>query len=250
MTPVWRPALAQSGGPEGPHAPCDGAARPAFPKVDSAPQVRVWFGGDIEGGWTPAACTGWDKQDFTILVAVAGRFHDEAGIDGFLARAAAISSLSSMKYWSTTRKRWRDLVPEAYALEGPKKGLRRSDFSVEELKSGQNLYYWQRERSPANDVIYGLRLRESGPERIILAMENALPIKRYLVTLFKPGQHQLLHILEDDGDGDWNYYSLMRSRAEISALVRGHEASFINRAVAIYRYLAGIPTDLAPPAAP
>ncbi len=234
----------------GPHAPCGGEAYPEFPKVDSAPQVRVWFGGDIEGGWTPAACIGWSEQDFTVLVALAGRFHDESGIDGFLERLAAVSGLTSMKYWSATRKRWRELVPDAFALEGPDKALRRADFSLGELKSGKDLFYWQRERSPADNIIYGLRLRETGPKRIIVEMENALPVKRLLVTLFKPGQHQLIHILEDYGDGDWNYYSLMRSRAEIGALVRGREASFINRAVAIYRYLAGIPTDQEPPAAP
>ncbi len=246
FAPAWGPAWASGG----PHAPCDGEAFPAFPKVDAAPEVRVWFGGDIEDGWTPAACTGWDERDFTVLVALAGRFHDDSGIEGFLARMAAISNLASMKYWSTTRKRWRDLIPDAYALDGPDKALRRTDFSVEELKSGKDLYYWQRERSPADNIIYGLRLREMGPGRIIVDMENALPAKRFLVTLFEPGQHQLIHILDDYGDGDWNYYSLMRSQAKISALVRGHEASFVNRAVAIYRYLAGIPTDQEPPAAP
>lgn len=244
--PPWALAWAA----DRPHAPCDDGAYPEFPKVDAAPEVRVWFRGDIEGGWTPAACTGWDEQDFTVLVALAGRFHDESGIEGFLGRVAAISDLASMKYWSTTRKRWRELVPDAYALEGPDKALRRPDFSVGELKSGKNLYYWQRERSPADNIIYGVRLRETGPQRIIVEMENALPVKRFLVTLFEPGQHQLIHILEDYGDGDWNYYSLMRSRAKISALARGHEASFINRAVAIYRYFAGIPTDQEPPAAP
>ena len=233
-----------------PHAPCEAEVFPEFPEVDAPPEVRVWFEGDIEGGWTPAACTGWDKQDFTVLVALAGRFHDESGIQGFLGRVAAISDLSSMKYWSTTRKRWRELVADAYALDGPDKALRRPDFSIEELTSGTNLYYWQRERSPADNIIYVVRLRETGAQRIIVDMENALPVKRFLVTLFEPGQHQLIHILEDYGEGDWNYYSLMRSRAEISALVRGRDASFINRAVAIYRYLAGIPTDQEPPAAP
>lgn len=246
VAPAWAPTWAAGG----PHAPCDGEAYPEFPKVDAAPEVRVWFGGDLEGGWTPAACTGWDKRDFTVLVALAGRFHDDAGIEGFLGRAAAISDLRSMKYWSATRKRWRELVPNAYALDGPDKALRRPDFSVEELKSGKDIYYWQQERSPAGNVLYRVRLRETGPERIILEMENALPVKRFFVTLFEPGQHQLIHFLEDYGDGDWNYYSLMRSGAKINALVRGREASFINRAVAIYRYLAGIPTDQEPPAAP
>lgn len=249
---VVAPAFGQAAAGSGPEAPCGGEPFPEFPKVDSAPNVRVWFGGDIEGGWTPAACTGWDKRDFTVLVALAGRFHDETelGIEGFLGRMAAISELASMKYWSATRDRWRKLVPEAHALEGPDKTLRRPDFLVEELTAGKDLYYWQQERSPANNVVYRVRLREIGPKRITIEMENALPVKRFLVTLFEPGRHQLIHFIEDYGDGDWNYYSLMRSRAEVSALVRGREASFINRSVAIYRYFAGVPTDQEPPAAP
>ena len=160
--PAWGPTWAA----DRPHAPCGGEAYPEFPKVDAAPEIRVWFRGDIEGGWTPAACTGWDEQDFTVLVALAGRYYDDSGIEGFLGRVAAISGLASIKYWSTTRKRWRELVPEAYALDGPDKALRRPDFSVAELKSGKDLYYWQRERSPADNIIYGLRLRETGPGRV------------------------------------------------------------------------------------
>ena len=43
---------------DGPEAPCGGQVYPEFPKVDARPEVRVWFDGDIEGGWTPATCTG------------------------------------------------------------------------------------------------------------------------------------------------------------------------------------------------
>jgi hypothetical protein len=41
----------------------------------------------------------------------------------------------------------------------------------------------------------------------------------------------------------------MRTGKNASKLINGHEASSINRAVAFYRYLAGIPTNLEPPAA-
>jgi len=42
----------------------------------------------------------------------------------------------------------------------------------------------------------------------------------------------------------------MRTGKNASLLTAGYEASSINRAVAFYRYLAGIPTDKEPPASP
>ena len=46
--------------------------------------------------------------------------------------------------------------------------------------------------------------------------------------------------------GAWGYYGLWGIRT--NALTSGHEASSINRAVAMFRHLAGIPTDQEPPA--
>ncbi len=235
---------------DGPHAPCAGAPFPVFPAPDAPPQVQVWFSGDIEGGWSPDPCTGWEAGDFSVLVALAGRVRREGGLDGMLERIAAISTLESVRYWSTTRDHWRGLVPEAFALEGPDRDLRRADFSVEELRSGGTFYYWQQERSPAKQMLYRIRVRDLTPDQFVLEMENALPVRRFVITLFGPGQLQILHFLRHEGEGVWSYYSLARSNARIDFLVRGREASFVNRTVAIYRHFAGIPTDQEPPAAP
>ena len=151
---------------DGPHAPCAGAPFPAFPAPDAPPRAQVWFSGDIEGDWSPDPCTGWGAGDFSVLVALAGRFRDEGGIDGILERIAAISKLESVLYWSTTRDRWRELVPEAFALEGPDRKLRRTNFTAEELRSGADLYYWQQERSPAKNLIYRIRVRDQTPDEL------------------------------------------------------------------------------------
>jgi hypothetical protein len=42
----------------------------------------------------------------------------------------------------------------------------------------------------------------------------------------------------------------MRTGPASRFLLRGYEASYVNRMVAIYRHLAGTPTDREPPAAP
>jgi hypothetical protein len=43
---------------------------------------------------------------------------------------------------------------------------------------------------------------------------------------------------------------MMRTGRNANPLTAGHDASYVNRAVAFYRFLAGIPTDREPPAAP
>jgi hypothetical protein len=70
-----------------------------------------------------------------------------------------------------------------------------------------------------------------------------------MITLFPPGEAQSVYLLERESPDIWRYYSLARTGKKASSLTEGHDASLINRAVAYYRYLAGIPTDREPPAA-
>jgi hypothetical protein len=46
----------------------------------------------------------------------------------------------------------------------------------------------------------------------------------------------------------WGVYLLSRSLQGTSMLAAGHEASYVNRAVALFRQIAGIRTDEEPPA--
>jgi hypothetical protein len=69
------------------------------------------------------------------------------------------------------------------------------------------------------------------------------------VTLFDPGEMQSIYFLDRESDRVWRYYSIARTGRDASPLAVGHEASAINRAVAFYRTLAGIPADREPPAA-
>ena len=78
-------------------------------------------------------------------------------------------------------------------------------------------------------------------------MENALPISSLLLPLFDRGEYQFLYFFERESAGVWRYYSLMRTAGPSNLLVRSFKSSFVNRAVAIYRHIAGIPTDQEPP---
>jgi hypothetical protein len=86
--------------------------------------------------------------------------------------------------------------------------------------------------------------------RAVIAIENLTPVRYLLVTLFEPGALQSVEFVELVSPGAWGIYLLTRTGEGVSALVGGHEASYVSRAVAIYRHLAGIPTDEEPPAAP
>jgi len=55
----------------------------------------------------------------------------------------------------------------------------------------------------------------------------------------------IFSIEKSSGSNDvWRYYSLVRTGRSASKRITGHEASSVNRAVAFYRYLAGIPTNM------
>jgi hypothetical protein len=69
------------------------------------------------------------------------------------------------------------------------------------------------------------------------------------VTLFRPGEMQSIYFLDRESAGVWRYYCIARTGRNASRLAAGHESSSINRAVAFYRALAGIPSDQEPPGA-
>jgi hypothetical protein len=70
-----------------------------------------------------------------------------------------------------------------------------------------------------------------------------------MLTLFDAGDIQSAVFLERRSPGVWNFYSLTRTRMASSFMPTGGDASYINRAVAFYRLVAGVPTDQEPAAA-
>ncbi len=74
-------------------------------------------------------------------------------------------------------------------------------------------------------------------------------MKYMFVPIFRPGEMQVIYFLDRESPEVWRFYSMTRTGSKASGLAAGHDASSINRAVAMYRHLAGIPTDQEPPAA-
>jgi hypothetical protein len=233
-----------------PQPPCGAAPSPAYADLGSTPAVRVWTGDELGADWTPPPCTGWRPLPFRSLVAAAGRFRHQGGVEDLLARFGAVSTLTAIRYWSVSDKRWQTLITNASALEGPDAAKRRPDFSVAEMRGGIDLYFAEDDNRSTGDVVYRLRVRETAPDRLVVETENVSSVRYLLLPLAGPGDLQALYFLERRSANEWGYYSLARTGAGTSSLTEGHEASYVNRAVALFRHLAGLPTDQGPPAAP
>jgi hypothetical protein len=182
-----------------------------------------------------------------MLVALSASFRFAGDGEDLLARFGAVSALRGIQYWAASDRAWRVLITDAAALEGPSINRRRSDFARAEMKSDKDLYFLQDDSSSSGPVVYRLRVLEVHPTRLVVEFENVSSVRRFLFTLFHPGDLQFVYILETYSPGLWGLYSLLRIGRGASSLTSGHQASYVSRAVAFYRYLAGIPTDQNPP---
>lgn len=73
---------------------------------------------------------------------------------------------------------------------------------------------------------------------------------RRCLRFVRAGEMQSIYFLEREPQDVWRNYSIARTGKDANTLTAGHDASFINWAVAYYRYLAGIPSDKEPPRLP
>jgi hypothetical protein len=233
-------------GTEGPRPPCGTAPVPPFPGIDNPPNVRLWHSEDLKADWRPPACTGWSDLAFDQVVGLAGRFRSPDDARGILARFGRISQLTRIRYWSVSHGACRDLIDEAFALAGPDADQRRRDFSAGELAEDRILYFFQDDNGPGGGTVYRLQVREVAPDRLILETENVGAIRLLLVPLFKPGELRALYVLERDAKEVWSFYSLTGPTTGASPLAGGHDASYVNRALALYGYIAGVEPCSAP----
>jgi len=242
---IW-PAVAHS--ESGPIAPCGSDGSAPYPAFADSPNARVWRTGDIATGWAPAACIGWASRRFTVLTALAGHFRFDGSVDDLLARFGAQSAWRGIKYWSVTDGRWDALITDATALDSTNHQQRRTDFTLPELKSGTDLYFLQKDNRSSDAVIYRMSVTAVEPNRLVITIENVSAVSLFIFTLFNPGDLESTYVFEKLAPTNWGYYSLSGVR-EGAMAIGNHEASYLNRAAAIYRHLVGIPGDQEPPLA-
>jgi hypothetical protein len=163
-------------------------------------------------------------------------------------RIGAISALQGLLYWSTSNQKWQALILEAYAVADPSTGTRRPDFNAAEIADGRTLYA-QETDNLFGKALYRIHIASVSGARMVFSSENAETMRYLGVPLFSPAEIQTVTFLDRESKDVWRYYSIARTGKAASLLLGGHQASIVNRAVASYRYLAGIPADREPPAA-
>jgi uncharacterized protein DUF6675 len=235
---------------EGPAPPCAGTPRPPYAKLGEAPHLQVFRPADLHSDWPPPECAGLMSHRPRLLVALAGQFRSEDTLDMLLQRFGAISALPNVRYWSISDRRWELLISRATALNGPRLESPRSDFTVEDLKSGGDLYFAQKDNRSAELIIYRMQVRDLTSRGFFVEMENLTPVIYLMMEVYPAGSMRSSLFLDQREAGSWYYYSLTEVGANASPLLPIHEKSYINRAVALFRHIARIPTDQEPPAAP
>ena len=231
----------------GPQPPCGSDPTPAYSDLDKPPATGFWDRSDPARDWMPPICTGWTVRGFSTLTVIAGRFRTTAGAAAVRTRVGAVSEMKGMRYWSTTHKDWRTLIDDAFATNSPTSVKRRMDFSPDEIREGASVYFQQTDNL-SGKAIYRMHVLESTPDRLVFETENVTTMRYLLYPLFHPGDLQAIYFLDRESSGVWRYFSMVRTGTNASGLSSGHEASSINRAVAFYRFVADIPSDLEPPA--
>src|SRR5207302_513904 len=99
-------------------------------------------------------------------------------------------------------------------------------------------------------AIYQLKVIEASSSRLVFSVENVSTMRYHFLPVFRPGELQSVYFLDRESDSVWRYYSIVRIGKTANGLMAGNDSSFINRAVAFYRNLVGIPATQEPPVAP
>jgi Family of unknown function (DUF6675) len=223
-----------------PWPPCGGDTYPAYPRVDAAPAVEVWSRNALGPDWDAPACVEWKTSSATMLVALAGRFRYRDGANAMLGRIGAISSLSSVRYWSVTDGRWERLFTRASALDDTDPRMVRTDFSPAELDAGHDFHFLAADNRSSEDMVWRLHVEESG-SGVFVQTENVTPMRWLFIPIVPSGGLQTSYFLQPDSRGEWRLYSLTRvlyvSRFFAYFVPR---ESYVNRAVALYRHFAAL----------
>jgi hypothetical protein len=247
LTCVFAVAAASSASADGTGCLSSGV-QPQYAALGSAPIVRAVRLTGSTGAPAGAVC--FDKSDSAVLwITVASLIRSSGSRSTFVGRFGAVSQLLSVQYWSTTDQAWRPLVSAAHAITVASPLEQRADYSAAELATGQDRYYETTDTRLGRSVAYRLRLLLNQPGRVVIETANVEAIKKWGLTIYGPEGLDTMYFLDERSPGVWAYYSITRVLPR-NFLAEGHEKSYINRAVALYRHYVSLPTNAEPPSAP
>ena len=82
-------------------------------------------------------------------------------------------------------------------------------------------------------------MQVADPSRLVITIEKVTAVRRFLIPFFEPGDLQSVHYLERNGL--WSYYGLVWAGETMSSQLLVPEASYVNRALALYSHFSGSP---------
>ena len=238
LTPSASHAASSPTCPENAEAPY-----PAFGNIGEAPNVAAW----IDLVTLPENCHISLQAPAALTIALSGRFAHTGSVDEIAARLGSISKTQDLPYWSVTDRDWRKLVSDAFALDSRDTDAVRSDFTAQEMISGQTMYFAQNDTRSWGLNVYSVRAINSSQNHLVLESDNVSPVRLGPVTLFEPYDVRSVVFINRLDDTTWTYFSLAVIR---QSAVAAREKSLINRQAAFYRFLIGQAPDQDPPLAP
>lgn len=238
------PALAAAG----PTPPCAGAPVPSWTGAEAPPAVKVWHPDEVEG-WRAPPCSGLSVPPGATLITVAGSFHQTGGLEPVLGRIGAVSHQLKVQRWSARRQTWLPMLEDGSALAGPDADLRRRDFQAADFRPGARLFALYDDAESVGPVVYETLVLTADETSVDLVTRNVVPARLMGFTVAGVGDIATHVALRRGSDDLVRYYALTAVNLASIASAMTPEAAHINRAVATFRYVAGIPSTAEPPAA-
>jgi len=233
-----------------PIVPCGSApSYPAYAPPGPLPTLALWRAGELPKGWIPSECTGWASREGGTLFAVAGRFKHESSFDALLTRAGAFSHQTEIQHWNLKEERWEQQYKASAALKDSDPSSRRPDFKPSEFTQGAHLYFVQDAMDSLGPIVHELTVRERSPSRLVMTTRNANRGKVFGVPVIAPDGLEGFFVVEHESGPLWRYYSMTRVNLLISDAMAPPPEDYLNKAVALFRFLTSMPTDTEPPAA-
>lgn len=221
---------------------------PDWPPASAEPTVTLWHPSALPPLWHLADCARLTLPRDATLVSVVGRFHHAGGAFDLLARLGRVSEQRSLRYWSVTAARWLPLLADASPMAGKDHERRRPDFKLDELLAGEPLFLLYDDDESPGPVVFELKVVDAGPDGFTATARSVTPLTLLGVTLARPGDLGSVVTVLRLGPEEFGYYALNVAALSPFAMMTIPDSTLANRAVASFRFLAGIPSDQEPPA--
>jgi len=229
--------------------PCEGVPDAAYAMVGGAPIIGSWHEADPnKAPWQAAPCLRWSDGHTRMSTALAAAMR-AGSLEQLLTRYGALSKYNLIRFWSVLHQNWEEFVSSAGFVDGPAARYSLPDLTAEQFVTGREFYYYEIDHSGRRSI-NRLTVRQRTADSVELATENITPIAVAMFTVFEPRALQSVTYIRPRGPQEWNYLATIGVGEGSDFIAVRSPSPYINRLMALYRYMAGLQTDGAPPAAP